>query len=107
MSQVTRGTWRGRYVGGVVVSFWDNVNKTDTCWLWLGNTNTDGYGMWGRESAHVASWMLANGRRPRKWEKIHHTCETSLCVRPDHLVALTPAQHKSIHRKNKGGSRVV
>jgi hypothetical protein len=99
MPDVVRGTWSRRHKHGNVVDFWDNVDKTGDCWLWLGRMSAYGYGVWGREAAHVASWIMANGRRPRKWEKIHHKCKVRKCVRPDHIVALSPAQHNDIHHR--------
>ena len=58
------------------------------CWLWLGNTNSAGYGrtkIGGMYiSAHRASyWVFVC--EPKN-EVLRHTCNTKLCVNPEHLV---------------------
>lgn len=71
--------------------FWTHVNKTDTCWNWMGGRGggrSRNYGMfnvYGRTiTAHKYSWFLATGRRPDEL-LILHKCNNPLCVRPDHL----------------------
>lgn len=68
--------------------FWDQVEKTDSCWLWKSRTNWAGYGRFsvGRVEyqAHRIAWTLVNGDIPSK-AVIHHKCRNRLCVNPDHL----------------------
>ena len=75
--------------------FWARVKKTDTCWLWQGETG-DGYGRIaenGRKRlAHHVSLALAGRTIPDGLE-IDHLCRVRSCVRPDHLEAVT-------HREN-------
>lgn len=77
--------------------FWGQVQKTGECWLWTGAG--DRYGVFRRgsrtdgtyrtASAHRVSWELAHGVIPKGSFVCHH-CDTSKCVRPDHLYLGTP-----------------
>jgi len=68
----------------------EKVEKTDTCWLWMGTKVRRGYGwLWvdaarGRGTAHRASWELVNGPVPAGLCVLHR-CDVPACVRPDHL----------------------
>jgi len=68
--------------------FWDNVFKTDTCWLWLGYVNKSGYGkIFGENTywlAHRLSWKIHYGEDPGSL-LVCHTCDVPPCIRPDHL----------------------
>lgn len=68
--------------------FWSKVEKTDTCWLWLGALDTQGYGQFHadgrRHKAHRFAWRLA-GRSLDGALVLDHMCRTRRCVRPDHL----------------------
>lgn len=71
--------------------FWLKVNKTDTCWLWTGFLNHDGYGRVGPRKgvhtgmrAHRWAWESVNGPIPAGME-LMHTCDVRACVRVDHL----------------------
>jgi hypothetical protein len=69
--------------------FWSKVNKTSTCWLWIGGTS-DGFGIFspggtpGRRKAHIFAWLLSGGQL-RKGMVVGPKCGVRLCVRPDHL----------------------
>jgi hypothetical protein len=67
--------------------FWSKVNKTDSCWFWVGAKSTNGYGAtWvnGKVvSAHRASFFIEHGRWPK--EMLDHLCRQKSCVNPEHL----------------------
>lgn len=64
------------------------IKITDGCWLWLGATNSDGYGSLGRSgktySAHKFIHELVCGPVSDDVE-LDHLCSNRLCVRPSHL----------------------
>ena len=73
--------------------FWSKVAKTDTCWLWTGGQNRNGYGVihyydGHREVAHRTSWRLA-GRYLDPSLTLDHLCRVRHCVNPDHLEQVT------------------
>lgn len=71
-------------------SFWQHVAKSeDGCWLWTGYSE-DGYGRLGHLLAHVIAYEAVYGPVPAGLE-LDHLCRTTLCVRPDHLEAVTHA----------------
>ena len=73
-------------------SFWRQVKKTDTCWLWTGCRNKKGYGSVNRGNvgtlAHRWSYILEHGEI-KGGLHILHKCDVPLCVNPAHLYAGT------------------
>lgn len=70
--------------------FWPRVNKTETCWLWTGQTAGNGYGSLsegGRRGrliyAHRLAWELASGAPIPRGKQVLHTCDTPPCARND------------------------
>src|SRR3990167_4024674 len=74
------------------------VNRTEYCWIWTGGkTTTKGftYGMFhlGKAmNAHRVALLLEGYELPPGCH-VHHVCENTLCVRPDHLRVCTPLEH--------------
>jgi len=74
--------------------FWDRVDKSGDCWIWLGSKTPAGYGSVylgkderGKEIrvySHRYSFELSNGYLP---EVVMHTCDNPPCVNPAHLAA--------------------
>lgn len=68
--------------------FWAKVDKTETCWLWMGVPNSRGYGLMSidgiRQYAHRLSLEAVTGPLPAG-AVVDHKCRVKLCVRPDHL----------------------
>ena len=54
----------------------------------------------GTRYAHRDAYIVANGQPPDKYH-IHHACGETLCVNPEHLIALSPTDHARIHHANK------
>lgn len=64
--------------------FWEQVVKTDSCWLWMGALDRWGYGKSCGTGAHRVSWTLAVGPVPSGSFVCHH-CDVPHCVNPEHL----------------------
>lgn len=72
------------------------INKTDSCWLWIGGKQAAGYGSFGVRGsgklAHRVSYELHRGAIP---DGLHldHLCRVKSCVNPDHLEPVTPREN--------------
>jgi hypothetical protein len=88
--------------------FWNKVKKTQTCWLWLGARDPDGYGKFKISRkvlrAHRIAYALAF-KIPFNFPGIIlHKCDTPSCVRPSHLTHgthqdnMTDMLHKGRHK---------
>ena len=91
--------------------YWKFVEKTDGCWLWTGRDFVgNGYARfyWGckpivRVYVHRFAYFLAYGELDDGLV-IHHTCGNKLCVNPDHLQAMTQAEHMLEHDLHRLGN---
>jgi hypothetical protein len=58
------------------------------CWLWVGATNSSGYGhttiSYVYRTAHRISWEVHRGPIPKNM-LVLHKCDVPSCVNPDHL----------------------
>jgi hypothetical protein len=93
--------------------FWDNVQKGEGCWEWIGTKCLSGYGRiktnYKRISAHRFMWELRNGPIPKLENSYHgicvlHRCDNPSCVNPDHLF-LGTNRDNSIDRDKKGRNK--
>lgn len=71
------------------------IEKTNTCWLWRGHINRDGYGRFNGKGvpsgyAHRAVFYWTHGYLPEQpFFVVGHLCEVRNCVNPDHLTEQT------------------
>lgn len=74
--------------------FWTKVQRDhdETCWVWLGPKNSNGYGLWkldGRgRGAHIFAYEWLVGPVP-SGKELDHKCRVRECVNPRHLEAVT------------------
>lgn len=79
------------------VPLWDRIEKTETCWLWLGTIDSDGYGVLGdgqgkNVKAHRTVYELVVGPIPAGLT-LDHLCAMKHCVNPAHLEPVTFAEN--------------
>jgi hypothetical protein len=72
--------------------FLKRVNKTETCWLWTGSIQKNGYGSlssrenkWNTRYAHRWSYIHHKGGI-EEGKMVRHTCDIRNCVNPAHLI---------------------
>ncbi|WP_170835474.1 HNH endonuclease signature motif containing protein [Arthrobacter alpinus] len=103
-----------RHWASVEERFWSKVDKTETCWNWIGGFNKSGYGRLKIDGkfirAHIRSFEMENGEVPAGMV-VDHRCHNEKCVRPVHLRLVTHKQnseHRIGAQKNsKSGIRGV
>lgn len=69
--------------------FMSRVEKTDSCWFWVGHKNSDGYGVFSlakRKAVVAHRWIFSELVEPIKaGNEIDHRCFVRNCVNPEHL----------------------
>jgi len=72
------------------------INPKSKCWEWQRYITKDGYGQYYFDFklgyAHRFAYEYFKGTLQNN-QHIHHTCENSICVNPDHLEQLSPKEH--------------
>jgi hypothetical protein len=95
--------------------FWKKVEKTSTCWNWIGGKKGGGYGEFGLNykmvGAHKFSYELHKGKISNG-KFVLHTCDNPGCVNPEHLFLGTQTDNMSdCVRKNRlnhfGGMKIL
>jgi hypothetical protein len=77
--------------------FWNKVDKTGNCWLWLGKKD-DGYGRWSPPGekpqylVHRLSFAVLKEKIIDNLQ-IDHLCITRACLNPDHLEQVTTKEN--------------
>lgn len=78
-----------------------DTSDPDACWLWPGALDTGGHGI-AKDSdgrlvgVHRAVYEHDVGPIPPGHD-VHHECRARPCVNPCHLIALSRADHRSVH----------
>ena len=90
---VRNDTARGRFVKtrSTIERFFEKVDKTDSCWVWTGTKNPQGYGQFQTHTtvrAHRYIYETIRGPIPDGLV-LDHLCHNKSCVNPDHLEAVT------------------
>lgn len=95
-----RKTWQER--------FWEKVEKSDDCWVWVGARNLQGYGkiyIQGKYyGSHRVSYVLENGEIPDGMV-VDHRCFNPPCVNPLHLRAATYKQNNENQQHARASNR--
>ena len=83
-----------------------NISKEDMgfdtpCWLWLGETDRNGYGRIKRRGKYVPVHWILKGDPPDGLE-VDHLCKIRSCVRPEHLEFVT--RQENMRRRHASNS---
>jgi len=72
------------------------LNTRTNCWVWSGDTNDRGYGIFRyqdrRQRAHRVAWLLYRGKISLG-KCVLHKCDNPPCVNPKHLYVGTHQQN--------------
>ncbi len=67
---------------------WSKVEKTESCWLWTGYANAEGYGLVSARGGQVLAHRMIlelEGLDVPADKLVLHTCDVKRCVNPAHL----------------------
>lgn len=89
--------------------FWNKVDTSGDCWVWIGALNENGYGVLhnksGERLAHRFSYELEHGDGSASGLFILHKCDNPRCVKPAHLFAGTHIDNMTDMRAKGRSSR--
>jgi len=73
-----------------MIRFWEKVDTSGQCWLWMAGTDRDGYGQFKVKgfSYRAHRWLWEQVIGPIR-NQLDHLCRVTNCVRPDHLEDVT------------------
>ena len=85
-----RPTIRTNTTSTLTGRLWKKVDRTTTCWTWLGGKDSAGYGTFcvnlSNRRAHTVVYLLVKGRDSLPSHCVlDHLCHFPSCVNPDHL----------------------
>lgn len=91
-----------------IARFWEKVDKSGDCWLWMASTISGNlgyrYGQYHFDNhtvlAHRFAYAIANGDCPNDYV-VDHLCHNTLCVNPAHLQIVTQLQNSENRRAGK------
>ena len=91
---VPRGRW------GREPPLAERIDATGDCWEWSGGHDRDGYSIdlrhrGRRYKVHRFMWEALVGPIPEGMQ-IHHQCENTGCINPDHLMVVTPKENTNL-----------
>jgi hypothetical protein len=68
--------------------FWSKVDRSASCWMWTGEVDTHGYGVFRRRGrpakAHLIAYQITNAPVPQGRD-VEQSCGSRRCVNPAHL----------------------
>lgn len=76
--------------------FWDKVDLSGDCWVWLGAKNNKGYGQirFGSDCVYVHRLSYEYFHNIILYKLVvDHLCRNTLCVNPSHLEMVTNAEN--------------